>query len=73
MLGELVQTTHGKWITRRAVQPHGEKRITYICIEQDRRSGITASCSCLAGYRRLQSSFIRPKWGSSDASVGVST
>ena len=24
-----------------AVQPHDEKRITYICIEQDHRSGIT--------------------------------
>lgn len=43
MLGDLVQTTDGRWITRIAVQsqPHGEKRITCICIEQDHRSGIT--------------------------------
>jgi|KBSSwiStaDraftv2_1062776.scaffolds.fasta_scaffold238431_4 hypothetical protein len=41
VLGELVQTADGKWITRTADQPHGEKPITYICIEQDRRSCIT--------------------------------
>ena len=41
MLGELVQTTDGKWITCILISPMVRKRITYICIEQDRRSGIT--------------------------------
>jgi hypothetical protein len=29
VLGDPVPTTDGKWITRMADQPHGEKRITY--------------------------------------------